>query len=175
MNKTLNSLHPRQYRQSRGAVLAISMVMMLLITTIGIAGMRSSQMETVMAKNILQKKTSFNNAESAALIGETTWDDTIVSCMSSIKECPDATLANLTPPMVEGIQSIDWDSGETAGIFGNYFVEYLGQRMVPGDMEKTIQIYRLTTRATDNSGTSKTLVQTLYRRCLKVDGVPCPD
>ena len=80
--------------KSRGAVLPISMIMMLLMTTIGLASMRSAQLETVMATNLQQKKTSFNNAESVATIGEATWDTTLVNCLKSIKDCSDSTLSS---------------------------------------------------------------------------------
>ena len=162
--------------KSKGAVLPISMIMMLLMTTIGLASMRSAQLETIMATNLQQKKTSFNNAESTATIGEVTWDATLVNCLKSIKECNDSTLSGLTPAMVSGgVKNIDWEAGgRSAGEFGDYYIEYLGQRSIPGELEKRIHLYRLTSLATDATGTSKTLVQTIYRRCIKIDGLPCP-
>ena len=176
-----------QYRQfrpsistrerSRGAVLPISMIMMLLLTTIGLANMRSAQLETVMATSLQQKTTAFNNAESVAVIGEDTWDTTLVNCLKNIKECDDSIISGLTPTMLSGdVKTINWKGrGRSAGKYGNYYIEYLGERSLPGELEKRIHLYRLTSHATDDTGVSKTLVQTIYQRCIKIDGVPCPD
>ena len=169
-------LSTRPWNRNTGAVLPISMIMLLLMTTIGLASMRSAQLQTVMATNLQQKKTYFNNAESVSTIGETTWDATLVNCLQSIKECEDSTLLGLTPAMLSGgVKSINWsDEGRSAGNYGNYYIEYLGQRSIPGDLEKRIHLFRLTSLATDDAGTWKTLVQTIYRRCIKIDGFPCP-
>lgn len=163
-------------KNCKGAVLAISMVMILLMTTIGLSSMRAAQLETVMAENLKQKNVSFNNAESVASIGEARWDSDLVDCVTNIEECSDSTLRSLTPAMVSSVHAIDWKDGDgTSTSFGDYFVEYLGERSVPGESEKIIHIFRITSRATDTTNISQTLVQTIYRRCLKIDGLPCPD
>jgi type IV pilus assembly protein PilX len=160
----------------RGSVLAISMIMILLLTTIGLSGMRSAQLETIMADNLKQEYISFNNAESVALIGEVIWDSNLVGCLADIEECPDSIRHSLTPEMVSNIHAIDWESGDgTSTRFGDYFVEYLGERRFPGESEMILHIFRITSRATDSTNTSQTLVQTIFRRCLKIDGLPCPD
>ncbi len=176
----MRASQPKSFGKHRnsGAVLAISMIMVLLMTTIGLAGMRSARLETIMAQNLQQKKTSFNNAESVASVGEATWDSMMVSCLNSIKDCPDATLASLAPAMLTSIHSLDWDASSGVQVvdgYGKYYVEYLGQRTIPGELQKRIHIYRITSYAEDETGTAQTMVQTIYRRCLKLDGVPCPD
>lgn len=180
MHRKLTRASSRKH--STGAVLAISMVMILLMTTIGLSGMRSSQLETVMAENLKQKSVSFNNAESVASIGEATWDSNLVDCLNDIGECPDAILGALTPAMVSSIHAIDWAGGDGETTYfgsrpiGDYYVEYLGERMIPGESGKIIHAFRITSRATDTTGTSQTMVQTIYRRCLKIDdGLPCPE
>ncbi len=160
-----------------GAVLPISMIMMLLMTTIGLASMRSAQLETVMATNLQQQTTGFNNAESVAAIGEETWDTMLVNCLNNLKECDDSTISGLTPRMLsDGVKSFNWkEGGRSAEKYGSYYIEYLGRRNIPGELEKRIHLYRLTSLATDDTGTSQTLIQTIYRRCIKMDGFPCPE
>lgn len=181
---------PNAIQRQRGVVLVISMIMILLLTSIGLAGMRSARLETIMAQNLQQKVTSFNHSESAAAVGEAEWDGALVACKKSIQDCPDDVLARLTPAILSSIHELDWNANEDDDAdndnnvepvligndeIGKYYVEYLGWRDIGGEGHKFLHIYRISAYATDDTGTSKTLIQTIYRRCLKPDGVPCPD
>jgi Tfp pilus assembly protein PilX len=156
------------------------MVMMLLLSTIGLSSMRSSKLETMMSRNFQQKFSSFNNAESAVLVGEVTWDASVVACLASISGCSEDDLDGLYPaqlPLVDGapnIDAIDWSSqGTAAGTFGKYYLEFLGTRPVPGEGHKKLSVYRITSFAMDSTNVSKTRVQTIYRRCVTKEGLPC--
>ena len=56
---------------------------------------------------------------------------------------------------------------------GEYTVEFLGIRPVPGDDESLLRIYRITSNATDSTGTPNAQIQSLLRICVKSDGLPC--
>ena len=123
----------------------------------------------------MRLKVSFNNAESATLIGEATWDTTLITCL----EDP-ACETNVFPPLnsdenEDGVPDIglkDWVAdGTVASSFGKYKVEYLGKRIVPGESNKWIYVYRLSSMGKDATGVSETLVQTIYRRCVIQDEV----
>jgi Tfp pilus assembly protein PilX len=57
-------------RSARGAVLLVSLVMLLLLTVIGLAGMRMVQLEERMAGNLRDRQVAFQAAEAALRAGE---------------------------------------------------------------------------------------------------------
>ena len=182
-NRGLNSGLNSSPQSCSGAVLIVSMVMLLMITAMGLSGAMSAKLETIMSRNMLQKQISFNNAESAATLGEEEWDGRIVSCLSKLTDCDNEILADLAPAQLEvsngvpDLNQIDWDAIQAQSgpnMYGLYNIEFLSELGIPGDQQRKLYIYRITARAVDSSGTSESLVQTLYRRCLKKDGYPCP-
>ncbi len=143
----------------RGAVLAITLLILLVVTVVGVTTMGSSSLQMFLARNTLLKQVSFQNAESTVLAGETAWNNAVSTCLADLG-------------------TINWDSDP--GIFdvtpynGKYVVEYLGWRPVPGEDDKIVILYRVTGRAEGPNGKALTRVQTLYRKCMKTDGAPCP-
>lgn len=58
------------YKQQSGAVLVISLIMLLLLTLIGITGMQTTSLEEKMAGNMRDKDLAFQAAESALKAAE---------------------------------------------------------------------------------------------------------
>jgi len=163
-------------KSNSGAVLAVTMIMMLLMSTIGLSSMRSAKLETLMERNMQLKQASFNNAESATLIGEATWDTNLVACLENPACASNVYPAQNADDDENGVPDMpvkDWvvDGGSGAGSFGQYRVEYLGKRIAPGESSKWIFVYRISSIAEDATGTSETLVQTIFRRCVVQDEV----
>jgi|GEM_PF-2010600 len=158
----------------RGAVLAVTLLILLVVTVVGVTTMGSSSLQMFLARNTLLKQVSFQNAESTVLAGETAWNNAVSTCLADLESCT----IDITPPMNSGVDTINWDSDP--GIFdvtpynGKYVVEYLGWRPVPGEDDKIVILYRVTGRAEGPNGKALTRVQTLYRKCMKTDGAPCP-
>jgi len=61
---------PRRHCPERGAVLLVSLAMLLLLTVIGLAGMRMVQLEERMAGNLRDRQMAFQTAEAALREGE---------------------------------------------------------------------------------------------------------
>jgi len=154
-----------------GVVLAITLLILLIVTVVGVSGMNASTIQFNLASNAYAKHESFQNAESTMLIGEIAWDEKLSNCLNDAANCTD----DITPPLVDRIDTIDWDSisGEGDTIYGKYVVEYLGWRPVSGDNEVIIRLYRLTARGENQDKSSRTVIQTVYRKCTKADGVTC--
>lgn len=57
-------------QQQKGVVLAISLIMLLLLTLIGITGMQVTSLEEKMASNYRDQSLAFQSAEAALLAGE---------------------------------------------------------------------------------------------------------
>ena len=58
-------------KQQQGAVLAVSLIMLLLLTMVGITGMQTTSLEEKMAGNTNNLNLSFESSETALRIGET--------------------------------------------------------------------------------------------------------
>ncbi len=63
--KTLNTFNPDPRFQQRGAVLAVSLMILLVMTMIGISGMRGTVQQERMASNTKDRNQAFQTAESA--------------------------------------------------------------------------------------------------------------
>ena len=155
-----------------GVVLAITLLILLVVTIVGVSSMITSSIQVFLARNTQLKQVSFQNAESTVLIGETAWDATMSTCINDLVNCT----ADITPPMIGSVDNIDWSavSGDGETRYGKYIVEYLGWRAVPGEGDKTVRLYRVTGLGQGPNTQSRTRIQTLYKKCTKADGVACP-
>lgn len=82
---------------------------------------------------------------------------------------------NITPPMIDDIDSVDWDAISEHGVttHGKYIVEYLGWRPIAGENEKRTHLYRVTARGLGSNAQAVTYIQTIFKKCIKKDGVAC--
>ena len=159
--------------RQRGVVLAITLLVLLVLTVAGVSGMSASTVQLNLARNGHHKHGSFQNAESALLTGEIAWARKVSDCLNNAAHCRD----DISPPVIDSIDSIEWDtvSGEGITKYGKYIVEYLGRRPVPGSDDTFIRVYRLTALGTSEDSTANTLLQSLYRICVRNDGPTCKD
>jgi type IV pilus assembly protein PilX len=65
-----DSMIQRNVHRQRGAVLMVSLVMLILVTLIGVAIMQTSNMEVVMVSNAQSRMTAMSEAENALVDGE---------------------------------------------------------------------------------------------------------
>lgn len=163
----------KQGQQQRGAVLALTLIILLVLTVVGVTTMNSSSIQTFLARNTQFKQISFQNAESTLTTGEAEWNTNLETCLSDISKCT----TDLTPTPIGDVDDIDWDSvdGEGTTPYGKYVVEYLGWRPMVGENDKRVRLYRITARGLGPNSQSATYVQTMFVKCVKNDGVPCPD
>ncbi|WP_372972606.1 PilX N-terminal domain-containing pilus assembly protein [Marinobacter sp.] len=142
--------------QQRGAVLVISLVILLVITLIGVAGMNSSVMQERMAANAQNANRTFQAAESSigALL-----DQLYNSNLSMLRDAmQDAN--DLSPE-----QSFSVDPGE--GINGTYQARYLGEIIITSgssmdanESSTLLKGYRYELRGSatmDNTGAASTV------------------
>lgn len=145
--------------------------------------MGSSSLQLFLARNTQLKQISFQNSESTVLTGEIAWSDAVDACLTDLANCTlDFTPAMIDNPLVPGmIAEVDaFLSGTSDRVVdvsdykGKYIVEYLGWLPVPGEDDKIITHYRVSGRAFGPNDKALTRVQTIYRKCMKTDGSPCP-
>lgn len=173
----------------RGMVLIIAMIMVLLMTIIGLAAIRGSGLQEMMAGNMRDMQLRFQAAESGASAGEMSVRFELMD--EQLDEFKGATKGfhpnlNIAPE----IPVFEWDAAawaanaiETAGDFGQlpaapfYAVE---QILIPVgiesistgsaldhtslDIQPEGQVYRSSSRYSDDTSSGRVFIQTLYKR-----------
>lgn len=184
MNKRLNmhnikSMHTRQ----NGAVLAVALMILVVLTIIGVASVNSSILEMVMAGNTQNRVKALNNAESTILMaqkevtgkGDLPIANGVLSCSdgtTGVYHSANGSCPGVTSPELLDVTSLDWDGTDSlTGLDANnrFIVESLG--VVPAssctvDTEDTdctskFAVYRITARSEDVRGTVR-MVQAIW-------------
>ena len=154
--------------RQRGVVLTVTLLMLLLVTIAGLNGMDASTLQVHLSRNARLKYESFQNAESALLTGETEWDRKLAKGVDDVAGC---TL-DIYPPMLD---RIDWSSlsGDGVNPYGKHAVEFLGERPLAGDESIRLLFYRVSALGESPDGQSRTVLQSIFRRCIRSDGSTC--
>lgn len=167
-------------RSVRGAVLVVSLIMLLLLTLLGFAAMNTSVLEVLMSFNTVRQTQSLATAENVLRIAESDLEDLVA---------PPAT-ANLaayyynhasdgTEPLETDLR--DWsgfnsnvvpDPDDESISLGRYIIEYIGEREIYGCSASEdsvgssgcmVHAHIVTARSADSgSRSSMRLVQSIY-------------
>jgi type IV pilus assembly protein PilX len=161
-------------RRQQGATLAVTLILLFLMTLIGISAMQVTQMEEKMSSNLQDKELSFTAAESALASGEA-WvlgqshQPAVVSSCSAFP-CVLQTYQNLNYTT----QTSSWWSTNSAA-YGStlsnvttpprYFVEFVqfvpdSPTMGDSSVKSTgVFYYQVTSRGTGSSDNSSSILQ----------------
>lgn len=115
-----------------GAVLVVSLIMLLLMTIIGFAAMNTSVLEVLMSANAVRQTTTLSAAENALRIGELQAGSLVESKSTGSAGYYYNHYDADTDPL--DTASRDW-SGITFNTVtgqGVYVIEYIGPRDIPG-------------------------------------------
>jgi type IV pilus assembly protein PilX len=164
----------------QGAVLVIGLIMLLLMTIVGLASIRGSNMQELMAGNMKDRQVSFQTAEAGLRAGE------IVA--GAVSGSPTAAngLKDLLPDggKVDYWQATyDWAANSTQLSLNlelqyekpRYVIEQMDVIPVPGidasgvdiiSVESTppVEFYRVTSRGAGMTVDTFTMLQSIYRR-----------
>ena len=168
----------------RGAVLIVGLIMVLLITIIGLAAVRGSNMQEMMAGNMRDMNASFQNAEAGLRVGETNVDAAAaVAAFNGEGKWLDLQLPSAAWPPVQEWDKTNWNAAgrsievDLAGLDTKprYVLEEL---VLPvGDVAKSEgsslglsasappepKFYRVTSRGTGSTDAAETIVQSTYK------------
>jgi len=179
----------RVKKTQQGAVLAVSLIFLILVTLLGLSGIRTVILEEKMAANSHDRNIALQSAEAALREGEQnvelnkpvpTYTDSnnntcpavavaINNCAAGICPVPDANCGSR------------WDSasgftawtnytgpnlGALAGVVPQYFTEYLGDNFDcanggPSD-PKNCKRYRVTARSNPSADRASVMLQSIY-------------
>ena len=165
-----------QPKNQQGIVLVVSLIMLLLLTMLGISGMKSTVLEEKMAGNYKDSNMAFQSAEAALRAGETYLRTTVTLPIF------DGTTTGLYQPTTSGAaqwNAVNWaDAGQVIAYAGSlsdvadapdYMIEELLPVPEPGGSLETgvtdeAKYYRVTSRAVGGTTTAVVVLQSTYKR-----------
>lgn len=160
-DNTKRKTHNPGNTKQRGAVLVVSLVVLLLLTMLGVSALNMSSMETLIARNDQQRQVSFQSAESALREG---YIFAMTQVSPPIETGVKADGNSLTGLYVYDLASssnlniytLSWDGTDSVSATnGRYVVEFLGERGPPSE---EILYYRVV--AHSSVGGTKTMLET---------------
>jgi type IV pilus assembly protein PilX len=179
MNGMYGTLDPGRAREA-GAALAVSLIMLLVMTLIGITSMGTTNLEEKMAGNTRDRAIAFQAAESAlreaervvqdnhsALSFDTTCTSGYCDCSSTSTTCPEYW----TDTTLDVWNNVNRYTAYTVNIDNvaarsKYIIEYLGSFEVPSDPVCPTcpkQYYRITALGIGMSPDANVMLQSTYR------------
>ncbi|MDD2724764.1 MAG: pilus assembly protein [Methylovulum sp.] len=162
----------QRIKYQSGAVLVISLIMLLLLTLIGITGTLTSSLEERMAGNMRDESLAFQAAESALAAAEATLapptplptfaDDGTGGFYSQASTIP-TTSALMTDTFWTG-QPVHTSSVTGLGVATpSYIIQNLGPVPCLTPPCPAIPIYRITVRATGQSASTVVILQSVHQ------------
>jgi type IV pilus assembly protein PilX len=154
---------PLKAHAQRGMALLMSLVFLLLLTLIGISSMQSATLQEKMAGSVTLRNQSFQGAEAALRIGESTVQlstYTLAACASTTQCAPPAESSVITAAGFNSTSGVTWIAAGS----GFYGVQNIGTTLsavnVPSNTSATL--YRVT--AVGLAGTSRSVVESIYAK-----------
>jgi len=179
--------HPtyqRFHRQS-GSVLIISLIVMLVLTILGVSGMKSSVLEEKMAGNMRDSQLAFQAAEATLREAEQYIEDNIVSTANFDTDGSDGLydksqqhLGNtISWDAADSLEYSDFSTGYAINTPPRYVIQHLASQQNnvdtlnmdnygQGTGAGRIEMFLITARATGSSGNSVVMLQTTYGKRL---------
>jgi len=175
IQKNISSQAPQ-----RGAVLIVSLLILLVLTIIGVAAMNTSNLEEKMAGNTRAKDITFQAAESALRAGEArfetggTWATTIPDVGGSGND--KIWAANAPGDFTDGTHDAAWWAANSIAASGNYgtpnpdpeyVVEQYGftpDSLNPKDTAQRIGVFSFRITARGALGHSDSILQSVYAK-----------
>ncbi len=172
---------PPDYRSQRGAVLIVALVLLLVLTILGTAGIRDTAMEERMAGNFRDYSAALAAAEAALRSGELSLEST-TTFQSMLFSGTDGTY-DVTPTShsVDPQTAGNWDTVDAAVMDlantlinqdPDFYIERLPEIALPGsdlvvgfqDQAPRVQFYRVTGKGYGISPNAEVILQSTYFR-----------
>jgi len=173
-------------RSQQGAALFVSLMMLILVTILGVTGVRMVSLEEKMAGNSFDRNLAFQAAEAALREAEkyvednkpiptyTDADDTCPSSPDPINNCTNGVCPKADKDCVTRWESsafTGWKNATTSlaalsGTAPQYFIEYLGASFHCTDGgasdPKNCKRYRVTAQSNPGTGRATVMLQSIY-------------
>jgi len=174
MSISLNPTTPGGSANQKGAALIMSLVILLIMTVVGVAGMQSTVMEEKMAGSLRNRSVAFQAAESALRDAE---NSLTVAVLPSFDGSVNGLYEATSPPIWE---TIDWSTASNVVAYSGgtltdvaaaptYIIEELepvlgGGGSLEAGIPQQTDYYRVTARGVGGSTTAVVMLQSTYKR-----------
>jgi len=179
---TISTMNMINIKHQNGAVLIVSMVILVALTMLGVTSMKSSLTELTMAGNIRESGLTFQAAESGLSFAEGIIDDT-KSIPTTFDDSDGFLSATALDP--DYLKESVWASAPTASVkLSNiksnpkFIIHYIGERSTNPNVDSiklgegyagdqsgvTIDNFRVTSRGTGQTDGSSRVVQSYYAK-----------
>ena len=148
-----------QINHKEGAVLIISLIMLLLLTIIGVTAIQTNSLEEKMAGNMRDQNLAFQAAESALRVGET--------------ETATIAASDFYTGSTNPLSDINWANASVRAYKANalYIIEpptitygFGYEAGTPSSSAQTNYWYRITARGTSGTGNAMVILQSIFIR-----------
>ncbi len=149
-------------RSQRGMALFVSLIFLLLLTIVGLAGMQNATLQEKMAGNVKHKNESFQFAESGLRVGEAyIANPANEATLSACTACAGAACMPNRSNLTEGSGACDVWRPAGAGV---YQIKRLGEtaaamNVLPGE---SVTLFRVV--AVASKGNATTVLESIYAR-----------
>jgi len=176
--------------KQQGAALAVSLIMLLVLTLLGIAGMQSTIMEEKMAGNMRDKAIAFQASESGLINGERHSQGSLSLISPFLANCTGGLClpSSTAIPVWNDTTKVNWATSTNTFVYGGivaatnlglvsaqpqYIVELLpeppktsGQSLGlgKGTPLSTVEVFRVTSRGIGGSTNAPVMVQSVYKK-----------
>ena len=172
--------------KQHGAILVISLILLLVMTMIAISAMRSTTLEERMGGNTRNQETAFQAAEAVLRAGEATIQGTTVEPLATsdgstdiwVLDAPDPDTTNAIAWWKESARDQSWWTSNAVTYTGTlsgvgtdpmYLIEeadYVRSGLTIGtQLDQTgLMYYRVTARATGGNDLARKLLQSTYAK-----------
>lgn len=179
--------------RQRGAVLLVGLIMVLLMTIVGLAAIRSSGLQETMAGNMRERNLAFQAAEASLRVGEALVENNNVDALdfsgaaAGLK--PDLNQPGMALPPVHEWTADQWEANAVQVAMGLenigeddqpwYVVEELmvlsfnasqstggaiDQQSLQNTNDLQMEFFRVTSQGRSGSGESRAVLQSTYRK-----------
>lgn len=163
-------------RRQQGAVLVISLIILLVLTILGIAAMQSTTMEEKMAGNARNRDLAFQSAEAALREGEAYVENLTTTTGFSGA----GGLYSEADPDPDWTSTAAWTSARTYGSYGGSVIQGVAQqpkyyikivavvsaprtsKVLPPNVGGTVTIFRITAKGWGSTTNSQVVLQSRY-------------
>jgi len=173
--QTIHFSMPHHSKQT-GAVMAISLIILLLLTLIGVTGMRSTLMQERMAGNDRDRNLAFQTAEAGLRDGESYLASPVLGTFATTTNTNGLYIAKTdgTVWWDGSLAATTWASNGSGSVAGsltgaNYIIEEL-QTVIgsDGSLEAGVpgenKYYRVTARGESGTSNAVVILQSIYKR-----------
>lgn len=152
-------------RSQRGMALFVSLIFLLLLTIVGLAGMQSASLQEKMAGNVKLKNESFQFAEAGLRAGESYIanpdnEAVLANCAACDKDKDECNIPSVSAPVVgSGACNVWRQAGSSV-----YRIQKLGESSAAMNVPtgESVTLYRVT--AVASKGNATTALESIYAK-----------